>query len=377
DRAVAPAIEHWCPADLDGDGQPEIVLVNARSELIVLDVRGRERWRRTLPVPVTHISAQPLDPAGPPVLCVGLLGGDLHLYHADGRPRQQWQLAPEFRQRKDCLQGWFNAIHSLAIWHRDGAGRGCLVLGGYAILVFLNADGRIVGHSFSDGPWNTHILVAPESRPDRGDLYVRCGWNHGIEYYQGVPGDGPSGEVYHLGGFNQPMFRMLKRVIPFLNGRCLAAEWIELPALAEGAMFFATTLGCGILSTAKKDWAWKIEGGLCLNAAATGRIGGQPIALLGGMDGFVSAVDLATGRVIRRRQLGAPVIGVSQRRDGTLLAATRTGVHELDAEWQPRRTLERQLNRVLPLDADHLLVSHENHTLELLGLAAFGAGPDP
>src|SRR5690606_22560111 len=121
--------------------------------------------------------------------------------------------------------------------------------------------------------------------PDQGDIYARCGWNHGIMYYPGVPGDGPSGEVYHLGGFNQPMFRMLKRVIPFVNGRSLAASWVNVPGLPEGALFFAAELGCAVLSTAKKDWAWELEGGFSLNAATLGKIDGQSVALIGGADG--------------------------------------------------------------------------------------------
>jgi hypothetical protein len=368
DLTVAPVIEHWTAADLDGDGHQEIICANSLSELIVLDDTGCERWRHQLPAPITHISAQPLDPSGPPVLCVGLLGGDLHLYHPNGSLRHAWQVAAKFVQRDDCLQGWFNATHSINIWSRDESGRGCFVLGGYGILVFLNADGDIVGHSFVDGPWSNDILVAPESRPDRGDIYMRCGWNHGIMHYPAVPGDGPSGEVYHLGGFNQPMFRMLKRVIPFLNGRSLAAEWIDLPTLPEGALFFATELGCGVLSTARKDWQWKLEGGMSLNTASLGQIEDQSVALIGGMDGFVAAVDLCDGRIIRRRHVGAPVIGVSQTTTGKLLVTTHTGVQSLNHNWLPGDSLSHRLNRVLALDDNRLLVSHEDYTIELLEL---------
>ena len=365
DRQIAPAIERWIAADLDGDGRAEIVITNALNELIVIDDSGRERWRRQLPMPITHISAQAVEAEGPPVLCVGLLGGDLHSYEADGSPRHVWPVAKRFIERKDCLQGWFNATHSIGIWQRDEAGRGCFVLGGYAILVFLNADGDIVGHSFSDGPWNYNILVSPETRPDAGDIYVRCGWNHGIMYYPNVPDGGASGEVYHLGGFNQPMFRMLKRVIPFINGPSLAAEWIDTEK-PDGTMFFATELGCGVLSTAKRDWVWKLEGGMRLAAAMVGQLDGKTVGLLGGLDGFVSAVDLGNGQVVRRQQVGAPVIGLSQNSEGGLIVATKTGVQKLDLAWRTTGTITRALNRVLALGANRVLVSHTNHTLELL-----------
>ena len=366
DRLTAPPIQHWHAADLNADGRAEIVTVNALNELIVLDAAGRELWRRTLPNPVTHVSGQPLDASGPPVLCVGLLGGDLLICNADGTTRKQLRLAEEFRQRKDSLLGWYNAVHNLAVWHRGADGRGSLVLGGYGVIVFLDADGHIVGHSFVDGPWAFNILVTPENLRDPGDIYVRCGWNHGVLCFKGHPGPGPSGEAHSFGGFLQPMFRVMRRAIPFLNGRSLAFEWAQVPACADGAVFAATELGCGLLSCAQKDWRWKLEGGMSLNAAGLGRLDGRPVGLTGGMDGFVTAVDLDDGRVIRHWHAGAPVIGVAQTSSGGLAVATRTGVQTLDAAWRPQGSLARALVRALPLGDGRLLVSRDDHTLELL-----------
>jgi hypothetical protein len=370
DRGLAPAVTRWITADLDGDGRLEVIITNAANDLIVLDGDGRVRWRQRLANAVTHLSAQPLETGRPPVLCVGLLGGDLQLFHPDGSLRASYPLAAAYGRQKDCLFGWYSAVNSLAVWHRDAAGRGSLVVGGYAILLFLNADGHIVGHSFSDGPWNHDILVAPDTRADHGDLYVRCGWNHGFMYYQGVPGEGPSGEAHSFGGFMQPMFRMLRRVIPFVNGRSLAATWVDLPACPQGALFSAAELGCGVLSVAAKDWLWKLEGGMSLNACSLGRLAGQPVALTAGADGFVTAVNLADGRVLRSHHTGAPVVGVSQTAGGTLFVATRKGVQILDAAWTPRSTLARPLRQALPLDDHRLLLTREDHSLELLELSS-------
>lgn len=369
DGSVAPAVQHWVAADLNGDRRAEIAVVTSVNELTVLNEQGRILWQRTLPVPVTHLSAQPLDAKGPPILCAGLLGGDLHTFNADGSTRQLLHLAEEFRKRTDCLFGWFNAIHSLAIWHRDADGRGALILGGYGIMVFLDADGRIAGHSFADGPWNHNILVAPPGRSDTGDIYVRCGWNHGIQYYEGFPGPGPSGETHSFGGFVQPMFRQLRRVIPFLNGRSLAYEWVDIDAYPDGAILAATELGCGVLSTAHKDWAWKLEGGVSLNACCVGFLDQQPVALTGGADGFVAALHLADGRVLRHWHAGAPVVGLATGRGGELIVATRTGVHWLDARWHPRGSVARPVLRALSLDRSRVLITRDDHTLELLQLA--------
>lgn len=364
DRTVAPDIVRWTAADLDADGRNELAFVNAVNELIVLGADGRERWRRPLANTVTHLSAQPLDAGQPPVLCVGLLGGDLQLYHADGTIRAHYPLVEEFGQLKDCLFGWYSATHSAAIWHRDAAGRGSLVLGGYGIVVFLNPDGHIVGHAFCDGPWVYDILAAPGT----GDLFARCGWNHGIMYYEGVPGDGPSGVKHSFGGFLQPMFRMLRKVIPFINGRSLAATWVELPSQPAGAMFFAAELGCGVFSVATKDWIWKLEGGLSLNTATVGRLqpDGTLVGLIGGADGFVAAVDLATGQVIRRHHAGAPVIGLNPTADGGLLVATRTGLQTLDPAWQVIACTARATRQALAVGSDSLLLIREDRTLEMV-----------
>ena len=101
-----------------------------------------------------------------------------------------------------------------------------------------------------------------------------------------------------------------------------------------------------------------------------GRLDDRPVALLGGRDGFGAALDLADGQVLRRQHVGAPVIGLNPAADGRLLVATQTGVQLLNRDWQPVSALPRNLNRALPLGNNRLLVSAEDHTLELLELSS-------
>ncbi len=368
DRPAAPAVTHWLAADINGDGRPEIVVFNSADELLALDDRGAELWRRQMPVSLTHLSCQQLDRDGPPALCAGLLGGTLEVLNADGSSRASYRITEDFRGGKgDALQGWFNAIHSLAIWHRDASGRGALVVGGYAIIVFLDTEGRLIGHSFADGPWTTDILVAPENRADRGDLYVRVGWNHGIMQYQGREGTEPSGATLNFGGYLQPMFRKLRRITPFVNGRTIAYAWVDLPSCPEGALFAATELGCGVFSVRSGDWLWKLEGGISLTAALPGRVDGCAAALLGSADGFVVALDLVTGRTIRRVHAGSPVVGLMQPpRSEFVGVATRAGMRLLDAAWGLRGALRRPLRRMLALGDGRVVVVRDDQSLELL-----------
>jgi hypothetical protein len=57
---------------------------------------------------------------------------------------------------------------------------------------------------------------------------------------------------------------------------------------------------------------------------------------------------------------------VSQRASGVLLVASRAGLEVLDANWQPHRTLTRPLRRMLALGGNKVLLTRQDHTLELV-----------
>jgi hypothetical protein len=369
DKAIPPAVTHWVADDINGDGRREIVVFNESNELIAVDDGGRELWRIQMPVSLTHLSCQQLDAKGSPTICAGLLGGELRLVSGDGSTRAAYRITEDFRKCKDILQGWFNAIHSVAVWHRGADGRASLVIGGYAVIVFLNADGSVVGHSFADGPWCNNILAVPEGRPGAGDLYLRVGWNHGIMQYAGFPGTGPSGATLNFGGFIQPMFRKMRRITPFVNGRSVAYEWADVPSCPGGSILAAAELGCGLFSLEDGDWKWKIEGGMSLAACTSANVGGRAAAVIGGADGFVTAVDLESGRVIRSTHAGAPVVGLAQADpSGELIVATRAGVRLLDASWIPRAACARPLRRMLAMGPGRVAIIRDDCSVELLGL---------
>lgn len=369
DERCAPPIKYLIAADTNGDGQQETVLANAANELILLSANGREVWRRQMDAPVTHLSCQQLTADATLSICVGVLGGDLHIFTGAGALHSVYRIAEAFRQRKDSFLGWFNTIHSLAVWQRDADGRAALVAGGYAILVFLNPEGEVVGHSWGDGSWLTDIAVVPQAMSGAGDLYVRCGWNHGVFYYEGRDGMAPSGEAVVFGGVPQPMFRMMRRVIPFVNGRTLSYEWLASEVCPQGAILAATELGVGLLTVCKRDWHWKLEGGTALRACISGQINGRAAALTGGADGFIAAFDLYDGQPLKRTFVGAPVVGLARAADGGLLVGTRTGILALDTAWKPIARHALPIQRMLALDHQRVVLVRDDHILEMLSLA--------
>jgi hypothetical protein len=356
-RRVSPAVKHWLAADLDGDGQAEIVLVDSSGNLRVLDGQGCLRWEQPLALEATVLSLQPVDAGGANALCVGLIDGSLHAFSATGRPLLNCPLATALRAFTDRLMGIFYVVNSLAVWHRDETGRGWLVAGGYGLMLFLDGSGRILGHSWADGAWVSNLLTLPT-----GDLYIRSGWNHGVGHYAAHPGPGASGVVQTWGGFRQPMFRELKQVIPFVNGPSLAFTHVP----SAGAIFAAAELGFGMLSLETREWRWQHTVANRLQAAALGRVDGEAAVLIGAADGFVNAFAQSDGRVLRTHAAPAPVVGVHPLGADQLLVVSRAGLEILDAAWQPRSTLTRPLRRALVLDPTHILLTRQDHTLELV-----------
>ncbi|MBN1284474.1 MAG: hypothetical protein JXB47_03670 [Anaerolineae bacterium] len=365
---VAPPVRHLVTADIDGDGRPEVLIADATNALIVLDDAGSIRWRQRLPGPVTHLSCLDLDGDGRQWICLGILGGELRFLSAEGALRQTIPLALRFRQLTDVYFGWFNTVHAVVVWHRAPDGRAALMVGGYGVNVFLDPDGQIIGHTWADGPWQTDVVTVAQGEGGPCDLWVRNGWNHGILLYEGKQGLAPSGATVVFGGVQQPMFRALRRVIPFVNGKTAAFQ-----LLRDGQnqnILAAAELGVGVLSTAKREWVWKIEGGASITACVADEDHGQ--AVIGSADGFVAAFALSDGRPVRRLRTGAPVVGLATLPSARILAvATRRGVLALTLApggeaWQVRGFYPVAAQKLSRLGEDGVLVVRDDGLLEAL-----------
>lgn len=351
-------VSHWTVADIDADGNAEIVLTNAANELIVIDRDGTERWRYALHNRPTYLSCHRLGAEPVKSICVGVLGGDLSIYAPDGDLVFATNLAEKFHQRLDAYQGWLNTIHESIVWHRTEDGRAALAVGGYAIIVFLDPDGDILGHSWFDGSWVVDILVTPETAPNGGDLWARCGWNHGITHYEGHPGMKPSGQSVPFGGVDQPMFRMMRRLVPFVTGDTVAFEWLE----PGKSILAAADIGFGVLSVVDQDWRWKIEGGTPLTAciAHAGNI------LTAGDDGFLAAFAVEDGQPLRRKYLGDRIVGLAPLDAEHIVVATRRATYVLDRDWNVTASHAIQARDLKTLDENRVVVLLEEQTLHAL-----------
>ncbi len=369
---VHPGIAHLLSAELEGPGRSQALVVTEANELVVLDDHGLEKWRYQFSAAVNHISCHDLAGDGRQNVCVGLLGGDLVILSPAGTLWKHLKLGAEFLGRSDVFFGWLHSIYSLSVWQRDANGRAALALGCYSVVVFLDVDGRIIGHSWADAPWLVNILTVPAGEAGEGDLWVRCGWNHGIGHYAGRSGFEPSGDSLVFGGVRQPMFRALRKIIPFVNGRTAAFDWYTDNAALGRVIVAAAEDGVGVLSTSTQDFLWKVEGGTTITAClpvATSDGRGQVI--IGGVDGFVASFALPDGKPLHRWRAGAPIVGLADLVDVSVwVVVTRQGVSALDADWNVKASFPMDAVSMCKTSGKQVTVACQNGSLVALTFAA-------
>lgn len=362
---AAPEVRYLLSADLCGTGASQTLVVSSANELVTLDADGRELWRYQYAGEVNHISCHDLFDDRRQYICAGLPGGYLVILAPDGSVYKDLALAETFFAKSGLFMGWLYTIHSICVWQRDASGRAALALGSYSIVVFLDADENVIGHSWADAPWIVDLLAVPAGEAGGGDVWARCGWNHGIGRYAGQAGFAPSGEGVVFSGVRQPMFRALRKIIPFVNGRTAAFEWFTGDPDLGRVIVAAAEDGVGVLSLRTEDFLWSAAGGTtitaCLCAAADG---GQAEVRVGGVDGFVSAFNLADGKPLRAWQAGAPVVGLLELPGaGLWIAATRRGLWALARDWQVRAFIPAQVMKICPAGARGITAALQDGSL--------------
>lgn len=312
--------------DLDGNRQPTVMIITEQGQVTALDARGGERWQTQAPGPVHFAACLDLLGDGRKFLCLGLLGGELRILEPDGSLHRSVQLAHQF-QKPASLFGWMETINGLAVWRRDEQGRAALAVGSYGTVIYLDPDLNILGHTYVDGSWIFNILPVPDGPSGEGEVWVRSGWNHGINVFRGLDSFEPSGAFVDFGGVHQPLFRAVERVIPFHTGSTLAFE--QLGGAGRGRILAAAEYGIGLIDPQTKEWSWRF-GGLPRLTGCMADLSESPRVLTAASDGFVTVLDLASGAPLARRWLGSPLVGLA-RCNGGFAAAGREGVFLLDS----------------------------------------------
>ena len=340
--------------DLFGNDQQQILIVTESDEILLLDARGREVWRLSLPGKIMRLVCLDLAGDGQLAICLGLIGGELRILSPTGNLLKSIQLADRFNEL-GVFFGWLYTIYEIQIWKRDQQGRAGLVIGGYSIMLFLDPDFNLIGHSWVDGPWINDVLITPEGNPGAGDLWVRTGWNHGIFHYKNTPGFQPSDSSVNFGGVIQPMFREMVRAIPFINGKTIVFDWL---ASSNGLRLLAAAeTGAGLLDPQTSQWVWKIEGTPPVTFCQAILTPGIPKVILAGLDGFISAYEFKTGKALQKYLASSPIqTALHMQAAGLWVIATHHDLQILDENWQFLAGFPIQARWLKQLSQDEILV---------------------
>ncbi|MFP4442197.1 MAG: hypothetical protein ACLFST_03680 [Spirochaetia bacterium] len=336
-KTMPAPVRFMIPVQFDESGPEYLVIADDSPRLSVINSSGAVESFIDLPKTVYTLECIDLEGAGTKSICLGMMDGGFMVLTPSCEILYKSNLAEDFDSLGETIIGWMHTPFSLAVWQRDSEGRAALAAGGYGAFLFLGPDFKPLGHSFVDGSWVTDIITGPDGSGAELDIWTRNGWNHGISRYRGKPGFESSGSEYVLGGAAQPLFRDIRKVIPFVNGRSRLFQWAETdkgPCLVAAA-----ENGIGVLSMDTDDFLWKHEGGIQITAA---RIWSDPrgdqTVTVGDSTGYISDYLIPTGKPGNRRLLDAPVEAVFPI-GGRRIIITRRSVFVTDDSYTTNRKI--------------------------------------
>ena len=166
-----PAQFDWLePVDLDGDGVDELAIATEARELVVLDSKGRLRWRKTLDNTITDLLALDLDGDGRQTLLVADNGWYIRGYdHAGNRVYDS-----------DCRQIGLAGAFALGAVVPEGSKRPYITVATGAGGACLDGDGKLYCRIAATGIASDSVLQGSSSAPlARHRTAFRSAWGAG------------------------------------------------------------------------------------------------------------------------------------------------------------------------------------------------------
>jgi hypothetical protein len=321
-------------ADLDGDGAEEAVVTTDACELVVLGSNGQKRWSRKFLGPVTCLKAARLKPGGRTCLLVGTWEARIYCFASDGRELWVTDLLP--------LGGDLPTPFSIALCAPEADGGHNILVGNYARVSFLSADGKLLGHSFASGAFETMALALDPMGDAAQQALLYNVW-------------GPISVVDRAK-------REVVRTIGSPTGEGLALEALPGDAAGGPRVLVATDSGLGVFraDTGEYDWQRPLAPLTTVTLADLDGDGLQEI-IAGKRDGWLLALS-ADGQVKHKALIGDEVRSVAQSpaNPGSLWIATASDIRRLDERLYERARFDIKAQRIAPLGNDLLLVLGED-----------------
>jgi hypothetical protein len=160
-----------------------------------------------------------------------------------------------------------------------------------------------------------------------------------------------------LGGASQPLFRDIRKVIPFVNGRTRLFQWA---GTEEGHYLVAAAEnGIGVLNEETDEFLWKHEGSIQITAAQLSEHspGNQKI-IVGDSTGYVSEYFITTGEPGCSRLFDAPVEAVFPNGESRIII-TRRGLSVTDNRYSEIKKITGDIITGVPFGKSAALLSSD------------------
>lgn len=315
-------------ADLDGDGQEEAVITADTGELAVLGRDGQKRWGHKFSGPVTCLKAAPLSP-GAAALLVGTWEARLYCFLPDGR--QQWMT--DF----SGLAGDLPVPFSICLGEPGATGKRDIIVGNYARVSFVTADGQLLGHSFAYGAFET-MALAP-----------------GVD----LTGDGVADAILYNVWATLSVVdaakRIVARAIPCPRGEGLAFQRWSSAVESDPRILIASDNGLGVVRavSGKYDWQVELSPLSCVQLADPEGDGTEEV-FVGRRDGWLLSLS-DKGEVRSKALLGDEVASLAVSAN-CLWVATGTEIYVLDGRLATRARFASSAEKIEPFGKDLILV---------------------
>jgi hypothetical protein len=309
-------------ADLDGDGEEELVVLTSNSELAVLSGDGTKVWSRQFRGTVTAWNIVDMETDGKQEVLIYTTDEKFYLLACDGTERLVVDMEMESRKLEpEKWDRWYNiyCFKHVNAWDPDGDGIKEIFGFGHTNQTVITLDGTVAAGK-STGQYKPEQTLADSSVLGRN---VLTGMSYDFrvmdEQYKiqtSIAMPAKSSGNNQMPGLARVFAVKRPDLAGFLAVNPVSLLWRTAPDLKEGwSEFMNVPITCCALLDIDQD-------------------GGDDL-VLGCKDGFIRVYGIATGQVIRKALTGLkPVKGLAALDRGRLAVLTPDALQVLDSSLE-------------------------------------------
>lgn len=308
-------------ADVDGDGDDEILVWRPEGELAILRSDGGSMLSKSWPEGIVAVDAWDLEDDGRREIFISRGDRRVDVLNLDGSPRWHYDFSGMRKLTDEKLYGDGSLVYGMVAWKPDGAADKQVLCTSYFFTARLDAHGRLQKCWRRDGH-QAGIRQIPARFAAAGQFAIRCD----------IPWVGP----VPLEWWGRYLDKAEARCnVP--NGPLVHFDLDDYDADGRVEALLASEEGVGLYGRTEPPVKWQHSTDApCVGAAAVKPAEGRPATIIYGReDGYIFAVS-ADGKLLSSRLLDEPLICLTALRASTgqtvILAGTRASLRCLDAD---------------------------------------------